>query len=524
MTSVQDDGGTPAEPPPAVGEPGDPGERGEDAHDAGVPTDPAPSPDPDASADPVASHDPDAPVEVGASTDLAIPDGTDPADGDDGVPARRYAPPPSPAYAEQPAPVIRYTRPDPDPPAGEPTGSPADPRARIADRSVRRGRQLLLLGSLLVAAAGGTAAAVVVTGGDDAHYAFGQIASARGEPVVVVGETTGDARPLEVGETVESGWVVQLPDDAAITVELDGGGIARFDSGARVTVVDLVGGGQAGRRPDRAIEVTGGRSWINPGGPGSGAVEVRLPAGAIGSDGNPLAVDCTTVCAVEAPAGGVTVTTGTGSAAVAATPVADEVVTLAGDSDVGVRFVDGPSDWAQQNLAADADAGLPEPVPDDSPGIRDSAVLDGDLGVSIEVVGAPSGDPIPEALRYQAGESYALELTADGSACTASTCRVPITAADGATGSAQVADGSLALTLSQPIDCYDETYTSVVVPGIGTTTVAGTLDVTGVAHDGHRWLIDAVDGSGTVAATLSTACNADDSLGTSTSQVAITGR
>lgn len=545
MTSVQDDGGTPASTPPAAG---GPGARGEDAYDAGAPTvpdashdpdvsadpdashDPDASADPDAShdpyvsADPDASHDPDAPVEVGASTDLAIPDGADPADGDDGVPARRYTPPPSPAYAEPPAPVIRYARPDPDPPAGEPAGGAADPRARIADRSVRRGRQLLVVGSLLVAAAGGTAAAVVVAGGDDAHYAFGQIASARGEPVVVVGESTGDARPLEVGETVESGWVVQLPGDAAITVELDGGGIARFDSGARVTVVDRAGGGQAGRRPDRAIEVTGGRAWINPGGPGSGAVEVRLLAGATGSDGNPLAVDCTTVCAVEAPAGGVTVTTGTGSAAVAATPAADEVVTLAGAGDVGVQFADGPSDWAQQNLAADADAGLPEPVPDDRPGIRDSAVLDGDLAVSIEVVGAPSGDPIPESLRYQVGESYALELAADGSACTASTCRVPITAADGATGSAQVADGSVALTLSQPIDCYDETYTSVVVPGIGTTTVAGTLEVTGVAHDGHRWLIDAADGSGTVATTLSTACNADDSLGTSTSQVAITGR
>ena len=527
MTSVQDDGGTPASPPPAAGEPG----ARDEAHDPEASTGPDPSTDADAAAEPAASTDLAAPTEPAASTDLAAPTGAGDGDGDrdgdddEAAPARRYTPPPSPAYAEQPTPVIRYTRPDPDVPAGGATGEATTSRAAAAssaaDRSVRRGRQLLLVGSLLVAAAGGTAAAVVVTGGGDTSYAFGQVAAVRGEPVVV-GESTGDARPLEVGETVEVGWVVQLPGDAAVTVELDGGGIARFDSGARFTVVDRGAGAPAGR-PDRAIEVTDGRAWINPGASGSAAVEVRLPAGAAGSDDNPVAVDCTAACTVEAPAGGVTVTTGTGSHARAATPVADEVVTLDRAGGVGVRFVSGPSDWAQQNLAADVDAGLPEPQPDDRRGIRDTAILDDNLAVTIEVVGAPSGDAIPEALRYRVGETYALDLDPDGSACTSTTCRVPITAAEGATGSAQVADGSVALTLSQPIDCYDETYTSVVVPGIGSTTVAATLEVTGVAHDGDRWLVDAVDGSGTVAATLSTACNAGDTLGTSTSEVTITG-
>ncbi|HET9611265.1 MAG TPA: hypothetical protein VFP06_16760 [Acidimicrobiales bacterium] len=563
MTSVQDDGGTTASPPVAAGDPGDAGERDEAhepgastvpdaASDAGAPvelaaaTDPGPGADPEpgarvelaAATDPGtgAEPEPGAGIELAAATDPVAPAGSGTSDGDDGddgdddaaAAARRYTPPPSPAYAEQPTPVIRYTRPDPEVPTGsaadEATGERVGGRSSAADRSVRRGRQLLTAGSLLLGAAGGTAAAVVVTGGGGASYAFGEIAAVRGEPVVVVGESTGDTRPLEVGETVEAGWLVQLPDDAAVTVELDGGGIARFDSGARFTVVDRGAGAPTGRQPDRSIEVTDGRAWINPGGSGSGAVEVRLPAGAAGSDGNPVAIDCTAACTVEAPAGGVTVTTGTGGEAHAATPVADEVVTLDRAGGAGVQFASEPSAWAQQNLAADADAGLPEPQPDDRPGIRATAVLDGDLAVSIEVVGAPSGDAIPQALRYQAGETYALDLAADGSACTSTSCRVPITAADGAAGSAQVADGSVALTLSQPIDCYDETYTSVVVPGIGTTTVAATLEVTGVAHDGDRWLVDAVDGSGTVAATLSTACNAGDTLGTSTSEVAITGR
>lgn len=530
MTSVQDDGGTPASPPGAAGEAG---ER-DAAHDPEASTGPDPANDADAPVEPASPTDPDPPadpdthVEPAASTDLAAPAATSAGDGragdDEVAPARRYTPPPSPAYAEQPTPVIRYTRPDPDVPAGGATRERGATGSSAADRSVRRSRQLLVAGSLLLGAAGATAAAVVVTAGGDTSYAFGKIAAVRGEPVVVVGESTGDSRPLEVGETVEAGWVVQLPGDAAVTVELDGGGIARFDSGARFTVADRGADSPAGRQPDRAIEVTDGRAWINPGGRGSDAVEVRLPAGAAGSDGNPVAVDCTAACTVEAPAGGVTVTTGNGGEVHAATPVADEVVTLHRAGGVGVQFASGPSEWAQHNLAEDADAGLPEPQADDRPGIRDTAILDGDLAVSIEVVGAPSGDPIPEALRYQAGETYALDLDADGSACTSTTCRVPITAADGAAGSAQVAGGSVALTLSQPIDCYDETYTSVVVPGIGTTTVAATLEVTGVAHDGDRWLVDAVDGSGTVAAALATACNAGDTLGTSTSEVVVTGR
>ena len=94
--------------------------------------------------------------------------------------------------------------------------------------------------------------------------------------------------------------------------------------GARFTVVHRGADAPTGPRPDRGNEVADGRAWIDPGGPGSGGVEVRLPAGAAGSGGNPVAIDCTAACTVEAPAGGVTVTTGTGGEAHAAPPVADE--------------------------------------------------------------------------------------------------------------------------------------------------------------------------------------------------------
>ena len=151
-----------------------------------------------------------------------------------------------------------------------------------------------------------------------------------------------------------------------------------------------------------------------------------------------------------------------------------------------------------------------------------SAVLDGAYPVRIEVVGPPGGDPLPEALVYGAGETYTLELQADGTACPPTSCQVPVTAPDGASGSAQVSGGTIAITFSQPIDCYDETRDNVVVAGIGTTTVTGTLQVSSVAQDGTRWRVMASAGTGTVSTTLTTPCNPGDVLGTSTSPTSVT--
>ena len=97
-----------------------------------------------------------------------------------------------------------------------------------------------------------------------------------------------------------------------------------------------------------------------------------------------------------------------------------------------------------------------------------------------------------------------------------------MTAPDGASGSAQVSGGTIAVTFAQPIDCYDETRDNVVVAGIGTTTVTGTLQVSSVAQDGTRWRVMASAGTGTVSTTLTTPCNPGDVLGTSTSQTSVT--
>ncbi|HEX6570267.1 MAG TPA: hypothetical protein VF015_13925, partial [Acidimicrobiales bacterium] len=445
-----------------------------------------------------------------------------------------YRPPPSPAYAEPASPLPRIIRRAPDdrgPRRTSPAGAAATEDAPTresrrdttrADRFARRGRQLLVVGSALVIVTAGLAAVAIVTGGDG-EYTFGQIATVRGEAVVLSDETDDEARPLEVGETVRAGWAVELPDDAAVTVELDDGGVARFDSGARVAFVDSAVDPETHERTGAskpAIEVSEGRAWVNPGAGDAAPVEIHLPTGAVASAGNPLALDCTAACTVEAPAGGVSLATGTDPEIA---PAANEVVTLDEPDILGVIFADGPSAWARQNLDADREAGLPEPRPDDEPGIRRSAVLDGTYRISIKVVGEPTGDAIPRALQYRLGETYGIELTADGGGCTSGTCSVPVVAPDGASGSAQVDRGSVALSLGQPIDCYDETYTSVVVPQIGTTTVIATLDVTDAEHVGERWLVSGLDGGGSVATTLTTACNRDDTLGTSTSRVDIEG-
>jgi hypothetical protein len=444
-------------------------------------------------------------------------DGRDPP-----PPTPGYTPPPSPAYVLPPAPpAITYARSAPATATG-----PAPPPESPAERSARLGRQLLLAGLALVGVAAAVAGVVVVTGRDpDKAYAFGEVGAASDGAIVHTGDGDDEAaRPLEPGETVRAGWVVETAGEAAVTVDLAGGGIVRFDSGARLTFADLAADPRSGTptgTSEPSIQITGGRAWVNPAdepaADQAAAVEVQIPGGLVESDGNPFALDCTSACTVEAPAGGVAVVTSAGGEAA---PGANEVVTLESPDALDVAFGDAPSAWARQNLAADGKAGLPTPEADDVPGIRASAILDGHYLVTIEVVGEPAGDAIPAALQYAAGGTYAINLVADGSACDTGPCAVPVTAVDGASGTAQVTDGTVALTFSQPIDCYDEAYT-VVVPGIGTTTVAATFEVGDVEHDGDRWLVRSFDGTGTVAATLITPCNPGDVLGTSASQVSI---
>jgi hypothetical protein len=203
------------------------------------------------------------------------------------------------------------------------------------------------------------------------------------------------------------------------------------------------------------------------------------------------------------------------------TPAQHEVLHVGPGPALDLTIAEGPSAWARQNLDADDAAGLPEPAADPAPGIVDSAVLDGTYSVAVAVMGPPTGDPIPVELQYPEGETYAFELVADGDGCTSTPCTVPVTNEDGISGTAQVGDGQVVLSFGLPIDCKDETSTSVVIPGIGTTQIASTLQVEAVDFDGERWHARRISGTGTVAATMTTTCNAGDVLGTSTSPITI---
>lgn len=448
--------------------------------------------------------------------------------------SQAYTPPPSPAYALTPTSPPSYharatpaevptdtgtpaSAPLPPPTAGPTAGPPA------IDRTTQRGWQLLLVGVALLFVAAVAVGAVVMTGEDNPNYEFGEVGEVSGGAVVRAGDGE-PARPLEAGETVLAGWTIEAPDNASVTVDLAAGGVARLDSGATLVFVDQAVDPETGDRTgesEPALRVGEGRVWINPAGPEAAAtVDVQIPGGGVESSGNPVAVDCTATCTLEAPAGGVVVRTSRGTTV---TPAALEVVTVAAAESFDLAVSDAASAWATENLEADEAAGLPDPRPDDAPGIVDSAILDGAYAMALEVVGAPTGDAIPTALQYPAGETYTLELVADGSACDPGSCPVPVSLTDGATGTARVADGVVDLTFSQPIDCYDEAYTSVVVPGIGTTTVTATLQVGDVDHDGERWVVRTFEGDGTVAAALTTPCNPGDTLGTSTSAVTIGG-
>jgi hypothetical protein len=364
---------------------------------------------------------------------------------------------------------------------------------------------------------------VVRGGGDDTAYAFGQVGEATGGAIV---RTASDeeGRPLEAGETVLAGWVIEAAGDAAVTVELAGGGVVRFEGGAELTFADLARDPETGEttgRSDPKIEVAGGRTWVNPAGePKSAAIEVQIPEAVVASEGNPVALDCTAACQVEAPAGGVTLTTSGGQEAA---PAPNEIVTVEGGDSLDLSIEDEPSDWARENLDADVAADMPVPETVDTPGIKGAAVLAGTYIVSLDVTGAPSGDAIPSELQYNQGEAYTVNLVVDGSGCAAVPCDVTVTADEGATGTAHVENASIALSFTQPIDCYDETFTDVLVPGIGTTTVEATLQVAEVRQDADRWRISSFDGSGTVASALSTPCNEGETLGTATSPITVSG-
>lgn len=437
--------------------------------------------------------------------------------------SRAYTPPRSPAYA---------TAPGPEPAVDRVAGRAADREAERqppapSRRSRQAGWQLLLTGVALVAIAGGVV--LLQRGGGDGsdgggrderaeHHVFGEVAAtSAGATVRTDDDDALGARPLAAGDEVAAGWVVETTGDATASIDLAGGGVVRFDGDAHLTFLDLAADTETGELtgPSRpAIEVGGGRVWLNP---GDEAIAVQVAGGTIETAGNPVALDCAPACAVEAPAGGVSVATRTGNEV---TPAPGEVVSITTEHGFDVEFADAPSGWADSNLAADRADGLPGDPVDDTSGIRASASFGGTYAVNVDVVSEPTGDAIPLPLRYPSGSSYTISVVADATTCEGPPpCSVPLSGVDGGAGTAEVADGAVELSFAQQIDCYNDADTAVVRPGIGTTNVDLSLEVGEVDFEGGRWLVRTLRGDGTVAATLTTRCNRDDVLGTSRSTV-----
>jgi hypothetical protein len=433
-----------------------------------------------------------------------------------------YTPPRSPAYATPAAP-----EPAVESPPARSTDREPDPAPAPSRRSRQAGWQLLVTGVALVAIAGGI---VVLQGGDDdsggggggggrsESLVFGQVAAtSAGATARTDDDADLGARPLSVGDEVEVGWVVETTGDATASIDLAGGGVVRFDSDAHLTFIDLAadpGSGDPTGASLPAIEVGGGRVWLNP---GDEAITVQVAGGTLETAGNPVALDCAPLCAVEAPAGGVSVVTRTGNEAA---PAPGEVVSITSDHGFDVEFAEAPSEWAERNREADRADGLPDDPVDEAPGIRASASLGGNYGINLEVVSEPAGDAIPGPLRYPNGSSYTVDVVADATTCDGPPpCRVPLSGVDGGSGTAEVADGAVELSFAQKIDCYNRADTAVVRPDIGTTSVDLSLRVGEVDFEGGRWLVRTLQGDGTVAATLATRCNRGDVLGTSRSSV-----
>ena len=432
-----------------------------------------------------------------------------------------YAPPPSPAYAE-PGPTAppRPRRPvAPPEPEAAPRPDPSAPRSRI-ERSHRAGGRLLVIGLVLVAIAVGSLVIEATRSTGPDRYVFGTVATSSGSVTVQTGVGGSDATTLAPGDDVTAGSVVETTEDASAVVDLAGGGVVRVEGDARVVFIDLAADPQTGEMSERAepvVQIDGGRVWLNPA--GSGPLEVQVPGGTLASTGAPMAVDCGVVCSIEAPAGGVTVTTRAGNEA---SPAAGEVLTITSDNGFAATFADAPARWIAENIDADRAAGVAVPDTDDVPGIRSSAQVGGTFALTFDVVSEPRGDAIPEALTYPDGGDYAVTVLADATTCDGPPCTVPLSGLRGGAGSAEVADGSVTVTFTEEIDCFDQGHTSVVVPAIGATTVEATLTPDEVAYEGGRWVATSLVGDGEVTASLTKRCNPSDVLGSATSDIAVT--
>jgi hypothetical protein len=423
-------------------------------------------------------------------------------------------------YARAPEPPERLPA-GPEPPPAPRSGgayAPGDPTRRIGgrhrldgwlgrpaprapDEEPRRRPRWPVLAGAGAAVAIVVAAAVVVRGAEEPG-AEQPVATAVSPAGTLVRESDGaDARPLDRGETVMAGWRLEAAGDVG-TLRLEGGGLVRFGGGARVTFAAGAASAGTRRSPRPAISIEAGQLWFNPGGDTrSTAVVLKAGSLTVTSTGNPVAVDCSDACAVEAPAGGATVRT----RGLAVTPAVGEVVV---DRDaVVVRAAGGPSGWSAANLTEDA-GDLPQPRVRDAAGVAGEAVPATFYALDLAITGPGEGGDLGAAVAWRPGERHTLDATVDTPACHTLPCSTRISSFDrldgGGTGPdrvgvVRVGDGRMAITLDRPIGCLDAA--GAVTTPVGTTSITADLVVTESTHDRAtgRWTATGMTGTGTVA-------------------------
>jgi hypothetical protein len=216
------------------------------------------------------------------------------------------------AGSARPIPSLPRSRPRIRPPPRRPTpreGPVAPPPMVETTEPPGHKRRWLFAGLGILAHRGcwppGRSSCCAAAGADD-NYVFGTGGRSRGDVMVHVGDE--QPRPLEKGEDVKAGWVVEGAGSYRRLARPDRrwGRALRLRGHADLRRSRPVLGRR--RRPDPAIQMDGGRTWINPAGAGKSAdIGLDIPAAKVALTGNPVALDCTSTCTVEAPGGGVKV-------------------------------------------------------------------------------------------------------------------------------------------------------------------------------------------------------------------------
>ena len=180
---------------------------------------------------------------------------------------------------------------------------------------------------------------LVTGGGGEATSEVGTVRSASGAWVRT--SDGSEPRALEDGEAVLYGWSVEAGDSPGVTIDLAAGGVLRFDGGATLT---FTAAGESGE-PGPSVDIAGGRTWFNPTVSESAALVLRTDVITLSSTRNPVALDCTVDCTVEAPAGGVKASAQPG---VNVAPATDEALMVTSDGGLVVRTIPQPSAWPRR--------------------------------------------------------------------------------------------------------------------------------------------------------------------------------